>query len=109
MVQKIFSGASGEVKYYVLKGDYLERNHDVKKGYVVDEKGFFAVIADKDDREAIRHYIPRNSIIEVDDKTTLAQKTLIASPSAGEQVVVADWDPYSVPIIAEESGVVYRI
>jgi DNA-directed RNA polymerase subunit beta' len=106
IVQKIFAGAAGEVKYYILKGDCLERNYDIKKGHTVTEKGLFAVIADKEDREAIRHYLPRNSIIEMDDSSQVGAKSLIAGPSGNEHVVVAEWDPYSTPIIAEEGGTV---
>ncbi|MBE0495639.1 MAG: DNA-directed RNA polymerase subunit beta', partial [Campylobacterales bacterium] len=104
VVQKIFAGASGEVKYYILKGDYLERNYTIEKGHVVNEKGLFAVIADKEDREAIRHYVPRNTMIEIGDKTEVGPKTLLAVPTGSEHVIVAEWDPYSNPIIAEESG-----
>jgi DNA-directed RNA polymerase subunit beta' len=106
IVQKIFAGATGEVKYYILKGDYLERNYDIKKGHVVTEKGLFAVVADKEDREAIRHYLPRNSVIEANDSSLVNSKSLIAGPSGNEHVVVAEWDPYSTPIIAEEGGTV---
>jgi len=106
IVQKIFAEAAGEVKYYILKGDYLERNYDIEKGHVVTEKGLFAVIADKEDREAIRHYVPRNSIIEVGDRSEVSPKSVIAGPSGNEHVVIAEWDPYSTPIIAEESGTV---
>ncbi len=106
IVQKIYTGASGTVKYYILNGDYLERHHDIKKGKPVITKGLFAVVADKEDREAIRHYIPRNSIIEVDDNTEVDSKSLISSPSSSEQVVIAEWDPYSNPIVAEEDGVI---
>lgn len=104
--QKIISGASGEVKYYTLKGDYLERDHDIKKGDSVTKKGLFVVIADKEDREAIRHYIPRNSIIEQADGAEVDSKKLLASPSSAEKLVIAEWDPHSNPIIAEESGIV---
>ncbi|NLM98653.1 MAG: DNA-directed RNA polymerase subunit beta' [Campylobacteraceae bacterium] len=106
VVKKIFADAVGEIKFYILKGDYLERSYGVKKGDIVKEKGLFAVIADKDDREAVRYYIPRNSIIEVNDKSNVTAKSLIAAPNGNEQVVVAEWDPYSTPIIAEEGGVV---
>ncbi|PID47927.1 MAG: DNA-directed RNA polymerase subunit beta' [Proteobacteria bacterium] len=106
VVQKIYSGANGSVKYYILNGDYLERTHEIKKGEVVKAKGLFAVVADKEDREAIRHYIPRNSIIEAGDNTKVDSKTLLASPSSSECVIVAEWDPYSNPIVAEEDGVI---
>ena len=106
VVQKIRSGAHGTVKYYKLSGDHLERFKDIKKGDVVEEKGLFAVIADKEDREAVRYYIPRNSVLEVSDNTEVNLTTMIAKPSSSEQMVVAEWDPYSTPVIAEVSGVV---
>ena len=106
VVQKIKSGAIGTVKYYKLTGDYLERFKGVKKGDIISEKGLFAVVADEEDREAIRHYIPRNSILEVCDDTKVEASTLIAKPSTNEQMLVAEWDPYSTPIISEVSGIV---
>ncbi|MDX1810219.1 MAG: DNA-directed RNA polymerase subunit beta' [Sulfurospirillaceae bacterium] len=105
--QKILTEALGTVKYYKLAGDYLERYNDVVKDHLVDEKGLFAVIADSENREAIRHYIPRGSIIDLGDNVVVesADETL-AHPSSAEQIVIAEWDPYSVPIISEESGVI---
>ncbi|MBE0492435.1 MAG: DNA-directed RNA polymerase subunit beta' [Sulfurospirillum sp.] len=104
IVQKIKAGAIGKVKYYRLNGDYLERYKEVKKGDVITEKGLFGVVADDKDREAIRHYIPRNSIIEIADDSTVEANTLMAKPSSNEQMLVAEWDPYSTPIISEVSG-----
>jgi DNA-directed RNA polymerase subunit beta' len=106
IVQKIKSEATGRVKYYKLTGDYLERYKNVQKGDIIEEKGLFAVVADNDDREAIRHYIPRNSVIEIADDTEIDATSLIAKPSTNEQMVVAEWDPYSTPIISEADGVV---
>ena len=106
IIQKIHADAKGVVKYYKLRGDYLHRIHEVKKGDPVKEKGIFAVIADEDDREAIRHYIPRESIIDVNDNSMVDTKTLIAYPSTSEHITIAEWDPYSTPIIAEDSGTV---
>ena len=62
----VTSGAKGIVKYYKLTGDYLERRHDIKAGEAVNEKGLFAVIVDVDDREALRHYIARGSVVETE-------------------------------------------
>ena len=104
ITQKITAVEPGKVKYFLLKGDYLERYDTVKKGYEVTEKGLFAVIVDGDDREAIRHYIARGSIVETDDDGAVETTTLLASPAKAEQVVIAEWDPYSNPIIATESG-----
>jgi DNA-directed RNA polymerase beta' subunit len=106
ITQKIVANAIGEVKYYELKGDYLERNHDIKEGEEVTEKGVFAVIADENDREAVRHYIARGSVIVAGDNQKVKSDSLIAKPKSDEHIVIAEWDPYSNPIIAEQSGVV---
>jgi len=106
ITQNIKASSNGFVKYYELKGDYLERNHDIKNGYEVKEKGLFAVIADENDREAIRHYIARGSIIETDDDAKVDTNTLLAKPKSDEHIVIAEWDPYSNPVIAERSGVI---
>jgi hypothetical protein len=103
----IKAGEEGTLKYYFLKGDYLERNHDIKDGYEVTEKGLFAVIADEDDRQAIRHYIPRGSVIKIKDNEKVTASSVIAQPAKTEQIVIAEWDPYSNPIIAEVGGVVH--
>ena len=100
------SGAKGTVKYYKLTGDYLERRDDVKAGQKVTDKGLFSVIVDTEEREALRHYIARNSIVEVDDNVEVEKETVIATPEASEQVVIAEWDPYANPTIAEVAGTV---
>ena len=100
----IVSGSKGMVKYYKLKGDYLERRHDIKAGEAVNEKGLFAVIVDVDDREALRHYIARGSVVELDDNSNVEKDSVIANPATAEQVVIAEWDPYSNPTIAEKKG-----
>ena len=92
------------LKFYILKGDYLERVKNVKKGHVVSEKGLFVVVADEDDREAVRHYIPRNSIIKANDSDIVDSKAIISEPESYEKTVIAEWDPYSTPIIAEAAG-----
>ncbi len=101
---KIVSGAKGVVKYYKLHGDYLERRKDVKAGDKVEEKGLFAVIVDVDDREALRHYISRGSVVELNDNVEVEKETIIALPASEEQVVIAEWDPYANPTIAEKPG-----
>lgn len=106
VTQKIVSGASGIVKFFILRGDYLDRVKDIKKGHEVEEKGLFVIVSDKDGREASRHYIPRNSVIEIDDNSQVDSSSVIATPKNSDKLVVAEWDPYSTPIIAEESGVV---
>jgi DNA-directed RNA polymerase subunit beta' len=104
ITQKIKAQEEGTVKYFLLKGDYLERHDEIKKGYQVEEKGLFAVVVDKEDREAIRHYIARGSIVDVDDDAEVEAETTLAKPATEESVVIAEWDPYSNPIISESAG-----
>ncbi len=101
---KVTSGAKGIVKYYKLHGDYLERREDIKTGVKVEDKGLFAVIVDGDNREALRHYVSRGSVVEIDDNVEVEKESVIASPSSQEQVVIAEWDPYANPTIAEKDG-----
>ncbi|KHF03696.1 hypothetical protein PO79_20125, partial [Vibrio parahaemolyticus] len=80
VVQNIKAGEKGTLKFYILKGDGLDRVKNVKKGDIVKEKGFFVVIADENDREAKRHYIPRESKIEFNDSEKIDDaNTIIAS------------------------------
>ncbi|AXX90656.1 DNA-directed RNA polymerase subunit beta' [Arcobacter suis] len=106
ITSKIISGAKGFVKYYKLTGDYLERRHDIKAGDVVTEKGVFAVVVDADDREALRHYVARGSLIELNDNTEVEKDSVITTPKTTEQVVIAEWDPYANPTIAEKAGTI---
>ncbi|MFP4486809.1 MAG: DNA-directed RNA polymerase subunit beta', partial [Campylobacterales bacterium] len=104
ITQKIISNDSGVIKYYKLNGDHLERYENIKKGDKINEKGIFAVVVDSENREAIRHYIARGSVIEVDDNGSVESSSIIAMPKSSEQIVVAEWDPYSTPVIAQDGG-----
>ncbi|WP_324172189.1 DNA-directed RNA polymerase subunit beta' [Sulfurimonas sp.] len=106
VTQKILSKEEGVVKYFLLKGDYLERFEGMKAGYEVVEKGLFATVVDSNNREAIRHYIARGSVIVAEDDSSVEATTLIAKPKNDESTVIAEWDPYSNPVISEANGVV---
>jgi len=106
ITQKIYAKEEGTVKYFLLKGDYLERFEGLKSGYAVVEKGLFATVVDSNNREAVRHYIARGSVIVTDDNEAVDATSMIAKPSSDESVVIAEWDPYSNPIISEAGGVV---
>ncbi|MBL0707778.1 MAG: DNA-directed RNA polymerase subunit beta' [Sulfurimonas sp.] len=106
VTQKILSKEEGTVKYFLLKGDYLERFEGMKAGYDVVEKGLFATVVDANNREAIRHYIARGSVIVADDDSQVDASTLIAKPGSDESIVIAEWDPYSNPVISETNGTV---
>ena len=106
ITQNIQADAKGKVKFFLLKGDYIDRISTIQEGEKVKEKGLFAVIVDENEREAARHYIARGSIITIKDDTLVSRGDLIAKPKNDNQVVIAEWDPYSVPIIAESNGVV---
>jgi DNA-directed RNA polymerase subunit beta' len=104
VTREITTGSKGKVKYFRLKGDYLEREHGVKAGEVVTQKGLFAVVVDGEDREAERHYISRESVVVLDDDSVVEHNALIAKPQTEEHVVIAEWDPYANPTIAQISG-----
>ncbi|MDD5157553.1 DNA-directed RNA polymerase subunit beta' [Sulfurimonas sp.] len=106
VTQKIFAKEEGVVKYFLLKGDYLERFEGLKAGYEVVEKGLFATVVDSNNREAVRHYIARGSVIVADDDISVDAKTVIAKPKIDESTIIAEWDPYSNPVISETSGIV---
>ena len=106
VTQKILAKEEGTVKYFLLKGDYLERFEGLEAGYEVKEKGLFAAIIDTNNREAVRHYIARGSVIVTNDDEAVDASTLIAKPATDESVVIAEWDPYSNPIISEANGTI---
>jgi hypothetical protein len=104
VTQKVFADAKGKVKYFILKGDYLEEINTISEGAAVEEKGLFAVIVDDSNREAARHYISRGSIVKVANDGIVERGDTISAPANETQVVIAEWDPYSEPIIAEQGG-----
>jgi len=104
--QKVIANARGKVKYFLLKGDYLEALKDIKKDSIIEEKGIFAVVVDESNREAARHYISRGSVVHLENDDSVEKGDVIAAPEAHTQIVIAEWDPYSEPILAEQSGTV---
>ncbi|MDQ7045080.1 MAG: DNA-directed RNA polymerase subunit beta' [Sulfurimonas sp.] len=106
VTQKILAKEDGTVKYFLLKGDYLERFEGLKAGYEVVEKGLFAAVVDVNNREAVRHYIARGSVIVANDDEAVDATTVLAKSSDDESVVIAEWDPYSNPVISEAEGIV---
>lgn len=103
VTQDVYADSKGTVKYLMLNGDYLEAT-SIKTGDIVREKGIFAVIIDEHQREASRHYISRGSIIKAENESHVEKGTLLSTPEVKVQTVIAEWDPYSEPIIAEQSG-----
>jgi len=106
VTQEIKADAKGTVHYFLLEGDYLESKVEIQENEEVTQKGLFAVIVDKENREAARHYIARGSIIKVGAGHTIERGDTICMPKSNSQVVIAEWDPYSDPIIANQSGIV---
>jgi DNA-directed RNA polymerase beta' subunit len=105
VTKNIVAGEKGKVNFYHLKGDYLEPIQK-KKGDTVTKKGLFAVISDDENREAIRHYIARGSIVEVNEFENVSKTTLIASSPKDVTNKIAEWDPYNDLIIADKSGTI---
>jgi DNA-directed RNA polymerase subunit beta' len=106
ITQVVKADAKGTLHYFLLEGDYLESNVEIKEGEVVDQKGLFAVIVDKENREAARHYIARGSVIEAGSGSQVERGEVIVRPQEDTQIVIAEWDPYSEPIIATTSGTI---
>ncbi|DAB39808.1 MAG TPA: DNA-directed RNA polymerase subunit beta' [Sulfurovum sp. UBA12169] len=104
VTQEVIAETKGTVKFFLLKGDHLEEYSELKKDTKVVKKGLFAVIVDGNNREAARHYISRGSVVQVDNNTVVGKGDILSAPEVSTQVVVAEWDPYSEPIIAEQSG-----
>ncbi len=106
VTQNVLADAKGKLKYFILKGDYLEAIDTIKNGQPVKEKGLFAVIVDDNGREAARHYISRGSIVKIPDDEQVQRGDIISSPENISQKVISEWDPYSEPIISEKSGTI---
>ena len=100
----IKADATGTVKYYQLKGNNVEPRPELKKGDLITQKGLFAIVVDSDNQEALRHYISRDSVLELDNETTVSNDTIIATPKNNEETIIAQWDPYSDPTIATNAG-----
>ncbi|ANV98066.1 DNA-directed RNA polymerase subunit beta/beta' [Helicobacter enhydrae] len=109
IAQDIFAQASGVVKYYALEVDSLRRMDKIKSGEVVKHQGLFAVIIDENDREACRYYIAKDSKLAVADGSMVKVGDAVAQAHNQSEKVIATWDPYSTPVIAELAGrVVYE-
>lgn len=106
VTQKIVAKERGTIKYYILKGDYLERFEGLEVGAEVKEKGIFATIIDENNREAVRHYIARGSVIVAKDDSKVEASSVVAKPKNEDFTVIAEWDPYANPVISETNGVV---
>lgn len=104
VTKTILAGESGTVKYFKLRGDFLDRVKDIKAGDIINQKGLFAVIVDSEDREASRHYISRQSVIVADDDSEVETTSVLAQPQDEAHVIIAEWDPYANPTIAQEEG-----
>ncbi len=105
VTQQVLADAKGKLKYFILKGDYLEAIDTIQEGSPVEEKGLFAVIVDESNREAARHYISRGSTIKVPNDGIVEKGDLLSAPVDEVRTVIAEWDPYSEPIISEQSGI----
>lgn len=106
ITQNVIADAKGKLKYFILKGDYLEPIDTIIHGLPVTEKGLFAVIVDDNGREAARHYISRGSVVQIAKDGVVERGDIISTPQTSSQVVIAEWDPYSEPIIAEQTGTI---
>jgi DNA-directed RNA polymerase beta' subunit len=107
---KVESKERGIVKYFKLIGDELKEIDTIKAGdeigYDNSYKGLFALIIDENNREADRYYIVRGSRILKDANSKVEVGDIIAEPIKEEKKVIAEWDPFANPILAERDGIV---
>jgi DNA-directed RNA polymerase subunit beta' len=103
---KTMASSEGEVKYFKLEGDYLA-DIDVKEGEEVNYKGLFALIIDANKRESERHYIVRGSKIVAKPNSIVKKGDVISEPLKEEEKIIAEWDPFANPILAEDNGIVH--
>ena len=101
---EIKAAHNGTVKYFKLTGDYLERDKNVQVGDVIKKKGLFAVIVDDAGRESSRFYVSRDSVVEVADNKKVNKGDVLVKPASQDQTIIAQWDPYANPTIAEIDG-----
>jgi len=77
----------------------IERVYDIKAGEEMGMdnkyKGLFAVVVDD-----------KGSKILKEDNSKIKASETIAEPVKGEQPVIAEWDPFANPILAEIDGVI---
>ncbi len=104
--KEIVSNTGGVMKYYQLRGDTVEPRDSLKKGDEVIQKGLFAIIVDENDREAERHYIARESVLQCDNDSVVEQNTIISKPKNEEHTMIAAWDSYADPMITTTKGIV---
>lgn len=104
--QNIYSQTSGVVHYYSLEVDSLRRMQEIKSGDKIQSNGVFVVVVDENNREAARHYVAKGSKVSIGDGEKISQNVLIVESASKKEAVIAAWDPYSTPVIAEFEGVV---
>jgi DNA-directed RNA polymerase beta' subunit len=106
VAMKTVSTVDGTIKYFRLEGDYLA-DIDVKEGEEVNYKGLFALIIDSQERESERHYIVRGSKIVAKPNSNVKKGDVISEPLNNEDKIIAEWDPFANPILAEDNGIVH--
>ena len=104
VTKEIVANTDGKIKYYQLTGDYLEDVTTIKAGDKITQKGVFIVIVDESDREAARYYVARDSVVVYNEEDKVKKGDVIVKPASSSHVVIAQWDPYANPTIAEIDG-----
>mgnify|MGYP000303690684 CR=1 FL=1 len=90
---KVEAAADSVVKFYNVA---TVKNSD--NIHIVMSRNAEIILADNQDRERARHRIPYGARLLVKDKAKIAR---------GD--VIAEWDPYTLPIITERPGVVHYV
>ncbi|MBN1878624.1 DNA-directed RNA polymerase subunit beta' [bacterium] len=112
----IFAKVNGIVRFYHLEGDQLVESGsvlepvDIGKFQVVDRACFMKIFQeDEDEHEVETYYIAREARVLVPNGEKVKRDQLIVeSTKEGEHdnksFLLADWDPFTVPLLAEKTG-----
>lgn len=112
----IFAKVNGLVRFYHLEGDQLVESNKVltpiegRKYQVNDRACFMKIFQEEEDLQEVEsYYIAREAIVHVQggDKVKrdqiIVESTMEQDPE-NKSFLLADWDPFTVPLLAERSG-----
>jgi DNA-directed RNA polymerase beta' subunit len=112
----IFSKVNGLVRFYHLEGDQLVESDSVLepaepgKFQVVDRACFMKIFQEDEDLQEVEsYYIARDARVLVSHGEKIKRDQLIVESTKPDEpenrsFLLADWDPFAVPLLAEKSG-----
>ncbi len=112
----IFAKISALVKFYHLEGDRLIESESVLKSIeggifeIIDRACFMKLFLEEDDEKSLEtYYIARGAKVRVKNGDRVKRDQLIVESTMLDKpdrrtFLLADWDPFAIPLLAEQSG-----